>query len=252
MRDARWMMMALLAGLSTFSAGCNDDEDTGPVVIEQPGPDLELIGFLDREFGLSSSGFGEDGEELVVDDDGFIVGVSQGQLFIDGFGERTIELQQRIEPAAAGGEVFLQVRDVATDAQRFFLYDFDARYIVFGEDTGEADSRGVGVQPNPDGTYEVWTFDDAVSDRTEVETVADGYAAMRRVEALNGFAELPPHIIMAAYALGQTAAPEARSASRCFETAATPAACSIFKAFCDCVACRILERSGDCRLCPQL
>ncbi len=249
-----WKIVLSAALVAAFAGACTDDDEPADAPLELPPRDPALADFLEDEFGLVLTGVGDPDPQYFQDVDGFLVGRTVMQVDIEGHGERAILVDQRIEPAAAGGEIFVQVQDVEDGAQRFFLYDFDEGYIVFGQDINDDTSRGIGVQSNPDGTYEVWRFDDAVSDRTEFETVGDGFAAMRRVEAFNGFAELPPHIIMTAYALGYTETPEARTPINCYKdnVAFTPAACSVFKEFCDCVACRILERGGDCALCPEL
>ncbi len=255
MKRSRFWLSSLfgLTGLlctAALFAACADEETD---------PNAELKAYFAETFGLYLFEWAEDSEQFAEDEDGFLVALDDGFVAIDGFDVREMRIEERIQPAAAGGEVFLKVIDVETGLERYFLYDFDERYVVFGEDTSLDESRGVGVQANPDGTYEVWTFDDAVSDRTEVETVPDGYAAMQRADAVNRFSALPPHMIMLAFALGHTTTPEARTTyyhatdtNYAMKIAATPSACSLFKTFCDCVACRALERSGECDLCPDL
>lgn len=249
-----WKTVLLAISVAALAGACTDDDDPANAPVDLPPRDPALADFLEDEFGLVITASGDTDPQFFQDVDGFLVGRTIVRVELEGHDSRTIQIDQRIEPAAAGGEIFVQVQEVEGGAQRFFLYDFDEGYIVFGQDVDDDASRGVGVQRNPDGTYDVWSFDDTVSDRTETEVVADGFTAMRRVEAVNGFAALPPHIIMTAYALGQTEAPEARTPinSAKDNVAFTPAACSIFKAFCDCVACRILERDGGCALCPAL
>ncbi len=248
-RALYWMLA--LGATAALGVACSESTDEGE---GSPfSPDEELIEYFDETFGLRLYDWTDNGGGLTENAEGYLVSSADGLVEIDGFGAREMAIEQLIEPVAMGNELLLQVRDEETGAQRYFLYDFDENYVVFGEDTGVGESRGAGVQSNPDGTYEVWTFDDAVSDRSEVEVVADGYAAMRRVDEINGFSALPPHLVMTAFALGHTSAPEARSAGQVVRyEAAIPPACSVFKTFCDCVACRVLDRGGECDLCPEL
>ena len=257
MKYATKTWLALVSALAVLATGgllaaCSDEDDS-----PEFAPDPALIAYLDETFGVALYGWADEDELPVVNADGFIVMRAEGSVRVTGFGERALTLEEEIAPAADGGEIFLKITDVESGDQRTFLYNYDEGYIVFGQDTGP-DSRGVGVQRNPDGTHEVWTFDDAVSDRTDTRTVADGYAAMREVEAFNQFSAVHPHILMMAVALGHTEPPEARFPIDCNKKdkdgrqARTPSACSIFKAFCDCSACLVLDRGGDCALCPQL
>ncbi len=232
--------------------GCSADEadETEPTV-----PD-----YLAETFGLYLAGYDEADETF--EEDGVLINQGTGYTWLEGDeNSREMHVRQELFSAAEGGDLVLVVTDVASDESRYFLYNLAENFIVFGEDTGAADSRGAGVQANPDGTYEVWTFDDAVSDRTDVETVPDGYTAMRRVDAFNGFSEISPHVILTGFALAHGPTPEARFVRPpdtknvrpppTTEAGTTPV-CSTFKAFCDCVACRVLDRGGDCDLCPAL
>lgn len=239
-------LLVMLAALA--AAACSESTD------EPPPPDLTA--YLADNFGLHVWGYVEVLEQVQEED--HVVTRVRGFTRIEDGPYREMSVRQEQFAAAAGGDLILVITDVATDVARFFLYNFDGRYIVFGEDLNETDSRGTGVQLNPDGTYEVWSFDDTISDRTNVETVPDGYTAMRHIEAFNGFADIDPHIMLTGFALGHSPVPESRvptpqlSSGTPPETASSAAVCTIFKAFCDCVACRTLGRGGDCALCPEL
>ena len=62
-----------------------------------------------------------------------------------------------------------------------------------------------------------------------------------------------PYLLLTAFAAAQNATPEARVGLFAKpNTAAPPPVCEIFKEFCDCAACLVLDRQGACDLCPNL
>ncbi len=241
----RRLLPALVAlGLAV---GCSADDETEPTI-----PD-----YLAENFGLYVHGYGE--ADDTFEQDGAAITEGTGYTWLEGELAREMHVRQELFSAADGGDLVLVVTDVESGDARYFLYNFAENFIVFGEDTSPTDSRGAGVQANPDGTYDVWSFDDEVSDRTEVETVPDGYAAMRRVDEFNGFSAISPHVILTGFALAHGPTPEARYPGITINVGDAPPinasptpVCSTFKAFCDCVACRVLDRGGDCDLCPAL
>ncbi|MGB1014879.1 MAG: hypothetical protein ACPG4T_12145 [Nannocystaceae bacterium] len=106
------------------------------------------------------------------------------------------------------------------------------------------------MSKNPDGTYDVWAFDGDNMD--QFVTVENGYRALKIVEEYNEFKEISPFILLTGFAVAHTALPEARLPIYCTDTAETPPVCDIFREFCDCAACLVLEREGACEPCPDL
>jgi hypothetical protein len=82
--------------------------------------------------------------------------------------------------------------------------------------------------------------------------VPNGFEALKLVEQYNAFKTISPYILLTAVAVGHTSTPEARVPTKCSDTAATPVVCDIFKEFCDCAACLVLNRKGACSQCPKL
>lgn len=236
---SKWIKMVVALAVASMAVGCAAE-------VETPATDPELVRHLDDNFGLRMHGWVDDADRMWVAEDGAIVGAAEGVMAIDGLGERLMKIEQRVAPAAAGGAVALQISDPTSGESRAFVYDFEARSVTFAapeKGAGEA----VSVQRNADGTFDVWTAD---GDAERV-TVADGYAAMQRVDGINRLGEAPAHVLMTAVALGHAPSPEARTPSACDDTAAAPTACALFSEFCGCVACRVLETSKSCNLCPR-
>lgn len=105
------------------------------------------------------------------------------------------------------------------------------------------------MSKNPDDTYDVWAFDGEAMD--QFLTVSNGHEALKLVEEYNDFKTISPYIMMA-IAAAHTTLPEARVPMACGDTAMSPPVCEIFKEFCDCAACLVLDRQGACDLCPEL
>lgn len=148
---------------------------------------------------------------------------------------------------AQGGDTTLFVKNLDGSNERYFLYDQVKNYITIGDLT-----KGVAVSKNPDNTYEVWAFNGNNMDQFLM--VPNGLAALRLVEQYNEFKTISPYILLTAFASAQAAGPEARFAVNCSlsNSAATPPVCDIFKEFCDCAACLVLNRRGACAQCPGL
>lgn len=237
-----------LASLTAFAISCDDD----PPKAAYPPANPELIAYLSSQFGTSV--------------DLFVVGelsdaYTDGELTVtvEGFGTRTLRMEEIVSPLTEGGGVLLHLEDTETGDTRFFDYDRSENSITFGRDLLEPDApgfkeRGVTVHQREDGKYVVWAFDDDA--RREMEQVVDdGYQALQTVNEYNEFNSIPPHIMMTAIAVGHASVPEVRQFVdiRSEMVAATPPVCTVFKAFCDCAACTVLARDGDsCDLCPQL
>ena len=122
-------------------------------------------------------------------------------------------------------------------------------FIIFG-----AEDQGIGVDKLGDGTYEVWTF--AGNGEVDVQGVTDGYEALRLVEEHAQLSLISPHVLLMAFAMAHTPSYEARMQIKCnggsTAIAAQPVVCDIFKEFCDCAACLVVDRPGPCDQCPNL
>lgn len=224
--------------LVTVLSACSDDAGgTG-------GGNQALQDYLKETWGIALSQF--DNRNILVGDDGTQVFTDDGVITVDGLGEYEVSTETIISPASQGGQVSFFVSNLDLTDERYFLYDQVDNYITIGDLT-----RGVAVSKNPDGTYDVWAFDgDAMDSFT---TVPNGYEALKLVEQYNEFKTLPPYLLLTAFAAAQTATPEARFGLFAqFNTAAPPPVCEIFKEFCDCAACLVLDRQGACDPCPAL
>jgi hypothetical protein len=184
--------------------------------------------------------------EVLVGEDGTQVHSDDGVITVEGLGEYEVSTETIISPASQGGQVSFFVSNIDLSDQRYFLYDQVENYITIGDLT-----RGVAVSKNPDNTYDVWAFDGDAMD--SFQTVPNGYEALKVVEQYNDFKTLPPYLLLTAFAAAQNATPEARVGLFAKpNTAAPPPVCEIFKEFCDCAACLVLDRQGACDLCPNL
>ena len=224
--------------LAAVLSACSDDAGgTG-------GGDSTVKDYLKETWGISLSQF--DNREVLVGDDGTQVLTDDGVITVDGLGAYEVSTETIISPASQGGQVSFFVSNLDLTDERYFLYDQVENYITIGDLT-----RGVAVSKNPDGTYDVWAFDGDAMD--QFLTVPNGYEALKLVEQYNEFKTLPPYLLLTAFAAAQTATPEARfGLFTQYNTAAPPPVCEIFKEFCDCAACLVLDRQGACDPCPQL
>lgn len=215
----------------TFS-NCGDDN---------PVPD-----YLKKTWGIQLSGFTGD---FAVAADGTQTFSSTGKITVDGLGSNDITSTTIVSPMAQGGDTTLMVANLDGSDERYFLYDQVQNYITIGDYT-----KGVAVSKNPDNTYEVWVFNDATKKDQDV-TVPNGYEALKLVEQYNGFKTISPYLLLTAFASAHSSTPEARCSSYGwppYSTASPQAVCGIFKEFCDCAACLVLNRKGACGKCPQL
>ncbi len=225
--------LALVAALSA----CSDDgaSDTSG--------DQTLAGYLKDKWGIAVSDF--EGDAFIVGDDGTQVLLDDGVITVDGLGSQEVSTETIISPASQGGQISFFVANADLSEERYFLFDQVENYVTIGDLT-----RGVAVSKNPDGTYDVWAFDGEAMD--QFLTVPNGYEALKLVEQYNDFKSISPYIMLMAFAAAHTTVPEARFPIRCGDTAVTPPVCEIFKEFCDCAACLVLDRQGACELCPEL
>lgn len=207
------------------------------------GGDQALGSYLKDKWGIVVSDFGVDA--FIVDDDGTQTLIDEGVITVDGLGSQELSTMTIIDPVASGGQVSFFVSNTDLSDERYFLYDPVENYVTIGDLT-----RGVAVSKNPDDTYDVWAFDGEAMD--QFLTVPNGYEALRLVEQYNDFKTISPYIMLMAFAAAHTTVPEARVPIHCYDTAVSPPVCEIFKEFCDCAACLVLDRQGACDLCPDL
>ncbi|MBK8265561.1 MAG: hypothetical protein IPK80_30055 [Nannocystis sp.] len=232
--------LALAAVLSACAGGTGG---TG-------GGDQALRDHLKETWGIALSQF--DNLDTLVGEDGTQVFLDDGVITVDGLGEYEVSTETIISPASQGGQVSFFVSNPDLSDQRYFLYDQVENYITIGDLT-----RGVAVSKNPDGTYDVWAFDGDAMD--SFSTVPNGFEALKLVEQYNEFKTLPPYLLLTAFAAAHNATPEARiplcninNSCPKGQLAAQPPVCELFKEFCDCAACLVLDRQGACDLCPDL
>jgi hypothetical protein len=207
------------------------------------GDDQTLGSYLKDKWGIVVGDFSVDA--FIVDDDGTQVLIDEGVITVDGLGSQELSTMTIIDPVASGGQVSFFVSNTDLSDERYFLYDPVENYVTIGDLT-----RGVAVSKNPDETYDVWAFDGEAMD--QFLTVPNGYEALRLVEQYNDFKAISPYIMLMAFAVAHTTVPEARIPTSCSDTAVSPPVCEIFKEFCDCAACLVLDRQGACDPCPGL
>jgi len=228
--------MLLVAAL----AACSENvADTGG------GTDQTVADYLQKTWGIAFSQF--DNRDILVGDDGTQVLTDDGVITVEGLGEYEVSTETIISPTSQGGQVSFFVSNLDLSDERYFLYDQVENYITIGDLT-----RGVAVSKNPDDTYDVWAFDGEAMD--SFSTVPNGYEALKLVEQYNEFKTLPPYLLLTAFGAAHNATPEARGTIPVGvqNTAAPAPVCEIFKEFCDCAACLVLDRQGACEPCPNL
>lgn len=235
---------AFLALVAALAACSTDAGDPGG------GGDKTVAEYLKQSWGIELTQF--DNAEVLVGEDGTQVHSDDGVITVEGLGEYEVSTETIISPASQGGQVSFFVSNLDLSDQRYFLYDQVENYITIGDLT-----RGVAVSKNPDNTYDVWAFDGDAMD--SFSTVPNGYEALKLVEQYNDFKTLPPYLLLTAFAAAHNPTPEARIPlcvidNSCAKTqvAAQPPVCELFKEFCDCAACLVLDRQGACDLCPNL
>lgn len=206
------------------------------------GADNPVPAYLKNTWGITISGFSGD---LEVAADGTQSYAGTGRITVDGLGTKELKSTTLVSPMAQGGDITLFVSNLDGSEERYFLYDQVQSYITIGDLT-----KGVAVSKRPDNSYEVWAFDG--DNKDQFLTVPNGFEALKLVEQYNSFKTISPYILLAAVSIGHTSTPEARVPVHCGDTAAAPVVCDIFKEFCDCAACLVLNRKGACNLCPKL
>jgi hypothetical protein len=220
-------------------ASCSDDPaDTGG--------DQTIPEYLKETWGISLSQF--EGDGFILGDDGTQLNFDDRVITVDGLGQQEVSTMTIIDPVALGGQVSFFVSNLDLSDERYFLYDPVENYITIGDLT-----RGVAVSKNPDETYDVWAFDGEAMDN--FSTVPNGLEALKLVEQYNEFKSISPYLLLTAFAAAQSGTPEARALPGNTDPgngASPPPVCEIFKEFCECAACLVLDRAGACEPCPGL
>lgn len=206
--------------------------------------DPVLAEYLKSTWGITLTGFTGD---FNASADGTQVYDGTGKITVDGLGTSDIATQTIVSPVAQGGDTTLFVRNTDGSGERYFLYDQVQNYITIGDLT-----KGVAVSKNPDSTYDIWAFNG--DNKDQFLTAPNGFEALKIVEQYNEFKSISPYILLTAFASAHATGPAARFTLRCAvsNTAAVPPVCDIFKEFCDCAACLVLNRKGACSQCPKL
>lgn len=244
--QARW---ALVSGLALM--GCGSDPAPVPNIDSEYPPDLELIAYLKDTWGITVSGFRETWVEE-QQQDGTLTATGTGKIAVDGLGEQALSTNTAVIPDEFGTTTSFFVSLPDGSDERYFLYDRMNNYVTIGNAN---DSQSVVISANPDKTYQV---DTAIGDAwTTVGTNMTGFQALQEVEKYNEFKSISPHIFLMAFAAAHTPSTfESRIQVFCNggleRVAAAPAVCSIFKEFCDCAACSVLNKQGACSACPEL
>ncbi|MCB9546667.1 MAG: hypothetical protein H6706_12545 [Myxococcales bacterium] len=242
---------AALAGLGLLltmgGASCSGDDDKAA---RQAVGDNELVDYLDREFGLRMVIVSSN--ETVLDD-GAIRLEQTLRVQLAGHGTRDILIDQTVWSDAFTS---LFITDLETEAQRYLAWQVDDGFIVLGTNDQEVGQNvNVEVVPFPGGQFGVGRFSDDEEGANITEPTGNGRAAVDAVEASLGFRDLPPHMLMTAFALAHTTAPEARSPIQCSTSslgmAAAPTVCAVFEDFCNCAPCLVLGDQAVCdKWCP--
>jgi len=229
-------------GVTESDAGSSsgNESETG----SSSGESNDLPEYLADNWGIRLFDF--DADVFDVDEDGRQTIFDDGRIEVEGLGSWEVSLMTIVDPASLGGQTSIFVSNLDLTEERYFLFDPVENYITIGDLT-----KGVAVSKNPDTTYDVWAFDGDTMDT--LTTVDNGFEALKLVEEYNEFTEISPFILLTAFAVAHGPPPEARAADVPVTSVAgaTPV-CDIFKEFCDCAACLVLEREGACDLCPEL
>ncbi len=238
---------AVTLGLALGSvSGCTVEDDE-PETFEV---------WLQQTWGISIEGL-DTLENVQVYDDGSSDATASGRIIVDGLGEQDIDVYQIQFSLADGGGIGVLFSEPDTGDERYFIYDQVEGWVGIGDDIA-----GAAVAKNPDGTYSVWTYvgDDDSQDNFVV--VENGYEALKIVETYNEFMETSPYILLAAYvsalspseleARMPAPSPQEGSPPPPGTEATEPAICTIFSEFCECAACVVLDRAGECDRCPEL
>jgi len=212
--------------------------------------------WLQQTWGITIEGL-DRLENVEIYDDGSSDATASGRIIVEGLGEQDLEVYQLQFSLADGGGMGILFSEPDTGDERYFIYDEQESWIGIGDDIA-----GAAVAKNPDGTYSVWTYVGENFEQEDFVEVENGYEALRIVETYNEFMSTSPYILLAAYAAALSAPGlEARMPApnsymglpkNPTNNADEPGVCVIFSEFCECAACLVLDRAGECDRCPEL
>ena len=203
--------------------------------------------YLKDTWGLTVSGLDNWEKSLIKDKDGTITMSDNAFIEIDGLGKFELNLNEVIIEEAGSTSITFSVTDVKSNEESYFLYDVKNNYVTIG--SGE---KGVSLSKLQDGTYEVFPYD-AKGGFGKAVKAKDGLAALKLVEQYNEFKTIPPQVLLMAFAVAHTATWDGRTPVACELAAAeTTPVCTLFKGFCECAACLVLDKKGKCKQCPGL
>lgn len=212
-----------------------------PVRVGQSDP--ELVAYLRNTWGITIRGF--DDWKQYKQDDGSTYAGGTATITVDGLGKQELRTETLIIPDEMGTTTSFFVAKKDGTEERYFLYDRQNKYVTIGDAVGE---RSVIVSANLDGTYDV---DVSIGKKQESKgTGLSGRKALAIVEQYNEYASISPHILLMAFAAAHTPSTlEGRVPIHCSDTAPSPEVCTIFREFCDCIACSVLDKPGVCDPC---
>ncbi len=240
MRHSTIALLALLA--APLGLGCAEDEASGD----------PATNYLASTWGITTSGFeGWDGTQFVIEDDGIAVATGEGTIHVEGLGSQTLRIEEQVEPQSLGGQTTVFIAEQEGEQDEIYLvYDPVLGRLGFGDETIE-----MGVDAQPDGSFRVWRYRVATMVEETIVERTDALGSYQHVLANGGLEGDSPYLLLMAFALGQSPVYEARGIlghGYVDEAgASTPVACTLFRTFCDCVACYALDGAG-CAACPTL
>ena len=207
--------------------------------------DPELIAHLEETWGITIEGY--DDWEQFEQDDGGMYGGGTATITVEGLGSQELRTDTVVVSDELGTNTSFFVALPDGSEERYFLYDIDNNYVTIGDAVGE---RSVIVSSNSDGTYDV---DLAIGEDWQSEgTGLTGAEALEIVKTHNEYTTITPHILLMAFAAAHTPSTlEVRSSFLVGKAnvSASPEVCTIFREFCDCIACDVLDRPGVCDAC---
>ena len=236
-------IVAACQGANTLDPVCEPGEpcDAPAAISLERNP--ETIAYLADTWGIRITGY-EDWEQY-EQDDGSVYGGGTATITVEGLGAQEVMTDTLIISDEFGTNTSFFVALPDGSEERYFLYDRENNYVTIGDAVGE---RSVIVSSNADGTYDV---DLAIGEDWQSEgTGLTGAEALEIVKTHNEYTSITPHILLMAFAAAHTPSSlEVRLPIICTDTSATPEVCTIFREFCDCIACDVLDRPGVCDAC---
>jgi hypothetical protein len=214
--------LLLASGIGIGIASCADDDFYEN---DELGVEIE-----DFDWATAKRSTQDDGDALYEED---------GHVYIDGMGDRWVDVDDE-QPDTPGGKQVLTVIDREDGNKRIYSFDPATNSLSFSDGTTTLE-----VVQNPDKTYTV-----------------DGVLAANGKEAVALLKESPVYrdasawgfimtysVCQSCLARSGTRTPTCCENCGSLQAASEPAVCDIFKDLCDCAAC---DKAGktSCSLCP--